>query len=503
MFSKLLVPLDGSPLAERALQLAGMLAKPTGAKLVLVRAAQAHPGPGTSLADAQVAAVSEAETYLEKIAARLAQEGVSVETAVPYGEAVEAIAEEVRLRQADLVVMATHGRSGIGRLVYGSVAKGVLVRSGVPVLLVRAWRPESEMKPLSDQPRIVVPLDGSAFSEEALPVAVAMARGLNGRLVLVRAVWPPDRVLRAEEGPIVHIDELLNSLKASAQDYLAQVASRLDVGQPIIQDVRTGDPSMAIIAACREHGASMVVMTTHGRTGLARVLFGSVAGSVLRRGNVPLLLVRPASLGPAPVEALTRAPAKESSSPMVTEEHRVASLFSPWETEVLAEPTVPVEPGGSHLERLLESIEAFRETKSEKLGDYGAIAETSGDPMVALLMHLMVEDEERHRRLLQSIAASLRDGLYWTHSAEALPTGAMPKVGGSAELLAAVRDLIRHVHEGGRHLREMGNREAGLYDGMFQVLLEAMAKDSEKHELMLRFIERRLEASTRGHPSAR
>src|SRR5215470_14859960 len=137
-FKKILVPLDGSALAEAALGRAVEFAG-EGVTLMLLRAAEAHTLPGVDPSDAHVEVVREAEDYLAAVAARLAESGVAqVETSVWYGPAALAIVEAARLRKADLIVMSTHGRSGLGRLILGSVAESVLRGTRTPILLLRA-----------------------------------------------------------------------------------------------------------------------------------------------------------------------------------------------------------------------------------------------------------------------------------------------------------------------------------------------------------------------------
>lgn len=135
---KILVPLDGSTLAEAALPKAVELAKDSGAKVELLRAVEAHTIPGVDPTQAQIKVVEEGEAYLADVAARLKAEGVkNVEASVWYGPAAYAIVEAARLHKADLIAMATHGRSGLGRLILGSVAESVLRGTTTPILLVR------------------------------------------------------------------------------------------------------------------------------------------------------------------------------------------------------------------------------------------------------------------------------------------------------------------------------------------------------------------------------
>ena len=137
---KILVPLDGSMLAEAALPRAVALVRENPrATLLLLRAAEAFSVPGTDVAEKQVGAVKDAEEYLDHTAARLAEQGIrNVETAVWYGAAAPAIVEAARVGKVDLIVMSTHGRSGFGRLMLGSVAESVLRGTETPILLLRA-----------------------------------------------------------------------------------------------------------------------------------------------------------------------------------------------------------------------------------------------------------------------------------------------------------------------------------------------------------------------------
>jgi nucleotide-binding universal stress UspA family protein len=149
--NKILIPLDGSALAELAIVKAVELAGDGPATLMLLRAAGAHGLPGRDPTEAQVEVVAEAEAYLASVAARLSEQGVQhVETSVWYGPAAPAIVEAARLRKADLIVMSTHGRSGLGRLILGSVAESVLRGTTTPILLLRA--PEAPVETPSRDP---------------------------------------------------------------------------------------------------------------------------------------------------------------------------------------------------------------------------------------------------------------------------------------------------------------------------------------------------------------
>ncbi|MFN8512645.1 MAG: universal stress protein [Thermomicrobiales bacterium] len=179
-YRTLLVPLDGSPLAECALPFARRLAALSGARLVLVR---------TVAAGESGAARDAALTYLEAHADVLRETGVRVDALVPVGAAVEAIAATVAAERIDLIVMTTSGRFLLGHGASGLFA-GLLARVAAPILLVRAWHDVAALETTTERggARIVVPLDGSAVAEQALDSARSFAALLGGELVLVRAV---------------------------------------------------------------------------------------------------------------------------------------------------------------------------------------------------------------------------------------------------------------------------------------------------------------------------
>ena len=137
--ARILVPLDGSMLAEAAIDAALDLGRGTPCKLMLLRAAEAHVLTGADPTDEKVGVVREAEQYLDGVVARLAKRGIKdVDTSVWYGPAAASIIEATRLKKADLIVMSTHGRSGLGRLILGSVTESVLRGTTAPICVVRA-----------------------------------------------------------------------------------------------------------------------------------------------------------------------------------------------------------------------------------------------------------------------------------------------------------------------------------------------------------------------------
>jgi len=294
MYTNILVPLDGSPFAEAALPYAQWLAERGGAGLTLVRATRAP----ISLGDAgshERRAVAETEAYLTALAAELVAHGFRVQTGVPYGgSAAGWIVEEVGMRHADLVVMATHERTGPDRWLHGSVAEAVVGQASAPVLLIRAPSSPRAVERFRDQrPVLVVPLDGSSLAEAALPGAVTLARTLGGRILLVGVVPVPGQRVAIVGGEVAFVGAEHSQLINETRGYLAGMVDRLAATRlPAEALVCQGEPAEGIAEAAGAHNAAAVVMATHGLTGLARTVMGSVAGEVLHRTACPVLLVR-------------------------------------------------------------------------------------------------------------------------------------------------------------------------------------------------------------------
>jgi nucleotide-binding universal stress UspA family protein len=291
MLKTILVPLDGSALAEEALPYACALSVPTAARLILMRASYAlHTAELLKLA----------EDYLAPHVLNLRQRGFEADSVVFDGEAGPGIVEEAARCHADLVVMATHGRTGPRHWILGSVAEAVLAACSVPVLLVRAWQQPKTALLLEEQPRLLVPLDGSTFAEAVLPTATALADDLGAELVLTRVEAPPQGVQHTDDGRVLaYVDQQEAMLQFEDQTYLAEVAGRVTSTSPeltIRTDVRFAKPAPGIVQAAESRDAALVVMATHGRTGIDRVRLGSVAGQTLRDGAVPLVLVGPGAV---------------------------------------------------------------------------------------------------------------------------------------------------------------------------------------------------------------
>jgi len=292
--SRILAPLDGSELADRALIAAACIARGTESSLILARVISPSRMPHDLLANPALAAAyagflereeRNAQEHIDRTADRMRQQGVAVQTLVRRGAPAATLLELEDELQVRLVVMTTHARAGMAHTALGSVADQLIRRGQVPVLLVRPFVAEARCAELT---RALVPLDGSALAEAALDVALALAGCVVEEMTLLRVVDPkalPD-------------EQALPEKQETAQHYLDGVLARL-CAEPLAAPcalraaVATGNPAHTIVARAK-HEHAMVIMATHGESGTRRWFFGSVADHVVHNADAPVLLVHPA-----------------------------------------------------------------------------------------------------------------------------------------------------------------------------------------------------------------
>jgi nucleotide-binding universal stress UspA family protein len=311
MYKSILVPLDASPFAEHALPVALSLARRSGARLMLVTVVtpltQAYAeGLYVSTTDLEQEMNAQRRAYLAKTADRLrAKADISVLTLVEHGEVAPILSDLVSRGEADLIVMATHGRGAFARFWLGSVADEMLRDARVPLLLVR---PNTGAADLDREPtlnKIILPLDGSDLAEQILKPIVTMA-GLvpDSEVILVRAISETVPLEAAGEVPEAEheartlreeIRAIQTKLREEAHHYLESVAMRLrERGLKVTTQVVVEDrPAVAILDEAEARHAGMIALETHGRRGLARLALGSVADKVVRGSHIPVLVQRP------------------------------------------------------------------------------------------------------------------------------------------------------------------------------------------------------------------
>jgi nucleotide-binding universal stress UspA family protein len=307
MFKRLVVPLDGSKLAEIALPYAEEMARHLGSEIILVNVrAPIEKIEKPEQREYLSVMAGTTEQNIKKSMDKPSGEKVKVASAVIGGPTLlkhpaEDIVDYAEKENVSLIIMATHGRTGIKRFALGNTADKVARISKIPVLLIRGN---------VDAPRkihfenILVPLDGSAQSEVVLAYVENLASNLKIKVNLVTVVETPYHFIASPsmagfyggEGmvKVPYTDEELKPLKAQAEKYIKRISDKLAAeGIKTSYEVKVGSAGDEIIETEEEMLPDMVVMATHGHGGFGRFDYGSIITKVLHGGITPLLLVRP------------------------------------------------------------------------------------------------------------------------------------------------------------------------------------------------------------------
>src|SRR5688572_7515017 len=300
MYSKILVPLDGSGTAEKVLPYARYLAGKFKIPVELLAAidigeiASHMASEKARFLDTIIEdGVRHSTTYLRGIATTFPD--TDVKCSVERGKAEGIIIDKAGTDKSMLITMATHGRSGLNRFLLGSVAEKVLRGTANPVLLVRAT---SEAVPQGEPTlkSVIVPLDGSELAESVLPMVAHLARELDLEVALFRAYHIPYNVYAGDEGVYAgNYEALLHSVRDEAKEYLDKKAGELKrLGTAKVACViKEGFAADEIIALGQKTAANLIAMSSHGRSGVKRWVLGSVAETVVRHSGDPVLIVRP------------------------------------------------------------------------------------------------------------------------------------------------------------------------------------------------------------------
>ncbi|MFC1465195.1 MAG: universal stress protein [Candidatus Brachytrichaceae bacterium NZ_4S206] len=348
MYRKILVPLDGSALSAAVLPRVRPIARCAGAHVVLLRVIPEigmRVGAPLPPADAQFAEQpdapletvpreiahyeSAARAYLNQVAAEFATAGIATHTRVVTGPITEGILDVASEEGVDLIAMSTHGRGGLGRFLLGSIAGQIVHYAKMPVLLVRATADEQPPAECSYR-KLLVPLDGSDFSHTVLPHACEVAACVGAQVILLQAIPEPEPETSeahwmltfggpASIGEVPGEGGLRPGMDLSAQRRWAEsiraelvrraehemeaAQSNLDAAAsvfklanvPVETMIQVGRPAEVILDAATANEVDMIAMATHGRSGIQRLLLGSVADRIVRHARVPVLLVRPES----------------------------------------------------------------------------------------------------------------------------------------------------------------------------------------------------------------
>ena len=304
MFEHILVPLDGSPLAECVLPHTVALAQAFGSRVTLLQALERGP-----IADRARSVdplgwhlrKAEAEAYLGGLAARLRELGLRTESRLLEGQAAEQIIEFARDHDVELIVLSSHGRSGLSEWNISSVVQKIILRAYMPAMIVRAYQPCAGDLGSLRYRRLLVPLDGSQRAECVLPLATALARFHGSQLLLAHLVCRPEiprRVpLTQEETELV--SELTERNRLVAASYLERIRSQLTVdveSRLLVSD----NVEMTLHELVEQENIDLLVLSAHGYSGGTKWPYGSLVINFIAYGTTPLLIMQ--DLSPDEVE---------------------------------------------------------------------------------------------------------------------------------------------------------------------------------------------------------
>jgi nucleotide-binding universal stress UspA family protein len=299
MYRRILVPLDGSTLAENVVPYARLLGRALKASIELLRVTEpVPPEVGDILKGKYPHEIAgglqhQARQYLDKLTPSTSRGGIKVTCRVEEGSPAEVIVNAAEAQPATLVAMSTHGRSGVTRWVLGSVTDKVLHATTNPLLIIRPQEGTVVVREPTVE-NIIAPLDGSAIAEQALPHVIALAKALGAKVTLVRVVPTTAYYMGMMDYPSTVYQELLDAEEETAGKYLGEVAARLR-GEGVAvaaEKLGRGDPAGAVLDLAGGTSNPLVAMTTHGRSGVGRFVLGSVADRVVRHAGTPVLVIR-------------------------------------------------------------------------------------------------------------------------------------------------------------------------------------------------------------------
>lgn len=299
MYSKILIPLDGSELAEQALETAFPLAEKSGAELILISASQTRSVVAPETTSGQGMQIFERphqhsqeslSTYLHHFRQEKIPANIISTIKVIEGDAASVILDTAVADNVDLIIMSTHGRSGVSRWIMGSVTERVLRQAPCPVLVIRKPTPLENM---------LITLDGSDISEYAISPGVELANHLGCRITLL-TVEQPVSLDQSYVGMLDQIepglgDVVVGDFYHRTEDYLIKTAEQLQpkIEQKINIKPKTGPIPTTILDHIESNNIDIVVIATHGRSGLKRWLYGSITEKILRGANCAMLVIRP------------------------------------------------------------------------------------------------------------------------------------------------------------------------------------------------------------------
>ena len=296
MFEQIMVPLDGSSLAERTLPHTVALAQAFDAKVLLFRALERRRSATDTRSVDPVdwhMRKAEAKSYLDGAASRLRDADIRVDTVIEEGPAAERIIQFAQEEDVDLIVISSHGRSGLSQWNVNSVVQKVILRAYMPVMIVRAYLSVPEELGELQYHKLMVPLDGSQRAEHVLPLATSLSKFHDCPLLLAHVVRRPEMPRRTppSDEDVELVEKLTERNRERGAKYMEELTSRLSA------NVRTrlmvsDNVSEGLHELIGEEGIDLIILSAHGYTGGSRWPYGSVALNFIAYGDTPLIIMQ-------------------------------------------------------------------------------------------------------------------------------------------------------------------------------------------------------------------
>jgi len=318
MFKSILVPLDGSALAECVLPHVVAMARPFGALVTLVHVSEPQDAERTvrpvNAVDWSIRTI-EADAYLDKTAQRLQAAGLEVRWERLEGQPAGQILAFAHQNDVDLVIVSSHGRSGLTGWNVSSVVQKIISRARLSVLIVRAYQPTGrDITALACQ-RLLLPLDCSQRAAQALPIATMLARFHSAELLLAHVVPKPEMPRRRplNDKELELIDTITKMNRAEAQRYLEETQASVDSEGAAVRSLLlvSENPAWSLHQLVEEEAIDLVLMSAHGFSGSTKWPYGSLVLNFVAYGSTPLLIVQdmdPDQLEPTRAEIVAREP---------------------------------------------------------------------------------------------------------------------------------------------------------------------------------------------------
>ena len=283
MYEKILVPLDGSEMAEQAIPYVKRLTQKLKREVILITVCL----PGDPLERALT-------EYIERRAEKIQSLGVNARSLCIEGDSATSIINFAEKNKVGLIVISTHGKTGISHWPLGSIASKVVQRSNIPVFLVRSSQP-GKAPADNELDKILVTLDGSQFSEAIIPHVEKLAKSMNSEVTLLRVIESAKLPqLAAYSDREKYEKDFMAKMEREAERYLDKKRTALESkGVKVNSAFIIGKPVEAILQYSEERSANLVALTTHGFSGISKWAYGSVAAKIIEGSPKPILLVRP------------------------------------------------------------------------------------------------------------------------------------------------------------------------------------------------------------------